>query len=56
MGDPNPGAEYNMSAVTAPVALFYAPNDLFVFPPVSGSRSRLRPTRRAALNLTLLGL
>lgn len=32
-GDPDPGPEYNMSAVTAPVAMFYSRNDLFVHPP-----------------------
>ncbi|XP_034256405.1 lipase 3-like isoform X3 [Thrips palmi] len=33
MGDPNPGAEYNIAAITAPVALYYSANDYFVYPP-----------------------
>ncbi|KAK3917683.1 Lipase 1 [Frankliniella fusca] len=32
-GDPNPGPEYNISAITAPVALYYSQNDYFVHPP-----------------------
>ncbi|KAE8750202.1 hypothetical protein FOCC_FOCC003010 [Frankliniella occidentalis] len=32
-GDPNPGPEYNISAITAPVALYYSENDYFVHPP-----------------------
>lgn len=33
MGDPNPGPDYNIPAITAPVALFYSRNDFFVYPP-----------------------